>query len=40
VIRELTRYRKKLIEQRASEFQRLAKVLEDSGRQLTQPPQR
>ena len=30
-IRELTRYRKKLIEQRTSEFQRLAKVLEDSG---------
>ncbi|PZS11449.1 MAG: IS110 family transposase, partial [Pseudonocardiales bacterium] len=30
-IRELTRYRKKLIEQRASELQRLAKVLEDSG---------
>lgn len=31
VIRELTRYRKKLIEQRTSEFQRLAKALEDSG---------
>jgi transposase len=31
VIRELTRYRKKLIEQRTSELQRLAKVLEDSG---------
>jgi transposase len=30
-IRELTRYRKKLIEQRTSETQRLAKVLEDSG---------
>jgi transposase len=30
-IRELTRYRKKLIEARASELQRLAKVLEDSG---------
>jgi hypothetical protein len=30
-IRELTRYRKKLIEQRTSELQRLAKVLEDSG---------
>jgi transposase len=30
-IRELTRYRKKLIEQRSSELQRLAKVLEDSG---------
>jgi transposase len=30
-IRELTRYRKKLIEQRTSEFQRLGKVLEDSG---------
>lgn len=30
-IRELTRYRKKLIEQRASELQRLGKVLEDSG---------
>jgi transposase len=31
VIRELTRYRKKLIEQRTSEWQRLGKVLEDSG---------
>jgi len=31
VIRELTRYRKKLIEERTSELQRLAKVLEDSG---------
>jgi transposase len=31
VIRELTRYRKKLIEQRTSELQRLAKVLEDGG---------
>ncbi len=30
-IRELTRYRKKLVEQRTSEFQRLAKVLEDAG---------
>ena len=30
-IRELTRHRKKLIEQRASELQRLGKVLEDSG---------
>ena len=30
-IRELTRYRKKLIEQRTSESQRLAKALEDSG---------
>jgi transposase len=30
-IRELTRYRKKLIEQRTSELQRLAKVLEDGG---------
>jgi hypothetical protein len=30
-IRELTRYRKKLIEQRTSELQRLAKALEDSG---------
>jgi transposase len=30
-IRELTRYRKKLIEQRTSELQRLAKVLEDAG---------
>jgi transposase len=30
-IRELTRYRKKLIEQRTSELQRLAKVLEDRG---------
>jgi transposase len=30
-IRELTRYRKKLIEQRTSELQRLGKVLEDSG---------
>jgi transposase len=30
-IRELTRYRTKLIEARASELQRLAKVLEDSG---------
>jgi transposase len=30
-IRELARYRKKLIEQRTSELQRLAKVLEDSG---------
>jgi transposase len=34
VIRELTRYRKKLIEQRTSEFQRLAKVLEDSGLEI------
>ena len=31
VIRELTRYRKKLIESRTSELQRLAKVLEDGG---------
>jgi transposase len=30
-IRELTRYRKKLIESRTSELQRLAKVLEDGG---------
>ena len=30
-LRELTRYRKKLIGQRTSEFQRLGKVLEDSG---------
>jgi transposase len=30
-IRELTRYRKKLIEQRTSELQRLGKVLEDGG---------
>jgi transposase len=30
-IRELTRYRRKLIDQRTSELQRLAKVLEDSG---------
>jgi transposase len=30
-IRELTRYRKKLIEARTSELQRLAKALEDSG---------
>jgi transposase len=30
-IRELARYRKKLIEQRTSELQRLAKVLEDGG---------
>ncbi|MGH4020130.1 MAG: IS110 family transposase [Pseudonocardiaceae bacterium] len=30
-VRELTRYRKKLIEQRTSELQRLAKVLEDAG---------
>ena len=30
-IRELTRYRKKLIEARTRELQRLAKVLEDSG---------
>jgi transposase len=30
-IRELTRYRKKLIEARTSELQRLGKVLEDSG---------
>jgi transposase len=30
-IRELTRYRTKLVEQRTSELQRLAKVLEDSG---------
>ena len=30
-IRELTRYRKKLIEQRTRELQRLAKVLEDGG---------
>jgi transposase len=31
VIRELTRYRKKLIEARTRELQRLGKVLEDSG---------
>ncbi|MBV9161046.1 MAG: IS110 family transposase [Pseudonocardiales bacterium] len=31
VIRELTRYRKKLVEARTSELQRLAKVLEDGG---------
>jgi transposase len=31
VVRELTHYRKKLIEQRTSELQRLSKVLEDSG---------
>lgn len=31
VIRELTRYRKKLIEARTSELQRLGKVLEDGG---------
>lgn len=31
VIRELTRYRKKLIEARTSELQRLSKVLEDGG---------
>jgi transposase len=31
VIRELTRYRKKLIQTRTSELQRLAKVLEDGG---------
>ncbi|MCA1822623.1 MAG: IS110 family transposase [Pseudonocardia sp.] len=31
VIRELTRYRKKLIEARTSELQRLAKILEDGG---------
>jgi transposase len=31
VIRELIRYRKKLIEQRTSEWQRLGKILEDSG---------
>jgi transposase len=30
-LRQRTRYRKKLIEQRSSELQRLAKVLEDSG---------
>jgi hypothetical protein len=30
-IRELARYRKKLVEARASELQRLAKVLDDSG---------
>ena len=30
-IRELTRYRTKLIERRSSELQRLATVLEDSG---------
>lgn len=30
-LRELTRYRKKLIEARTSELQRLAKVLEDAG---------
>jgi transposase len=30
-LRQRTRYRKKLIEQRASELQRLAKVLEDGG---------
>lgn len=30
-IRDLTRYRKKLIESRTSEYQRLAKVLEDGG---------
>ena len=37
-IRELTRYRKKLIEQRASELQRLAKVLEDSELRSTRWP--
>jgi hypothetical protein len=37
-IRELTRYRKKLIEQRTSELQRLAKVLEDAP--LTELPGR
>ena len=30
-LRQRTRYRKKLIEQRASEGQRLSKVLEDAG---------
>jgi hypothetical protein len=30
-LRQRTRYRKKLIEQRSSEGQRLAKVLEDAG---------
>ena len=30
-IRELTRYRKKLIEERTRELQRLSKVLEDGG---------
>jgi transposase len=30
-LRQRTRYRKKLIEQRTSELQRLAKVLEDGG---------
>jgi transposase len=30
-IRELTRYRKKLIESRTRELQRLSKVLEDGG---------
>jgi transposase len=33
-IRELTRYRKKLIEARTSELQRLAKVLEDGGMKI------
>ena len=39
-IRELTRYRKKLIEQRTSELQRLGKVLEDAGSKSTRWPQR
>src|SRR4029453_10711893 len=37
-IRELTRYRKKLIEQRTSELQRLAKVLADSGIKIDSVP--
>jgi len=34
--RQRTRYRRKLIEQRTSELQRLAKVLEDGGVRSTQ----
>lgn len=33
-IRELTRYRKKLIESRTREWQRLSKVLEDGGTEI------
>ena len=37
-LRARTRYRKKLIEQRVSEGQRLAKVLEDASRSTRWPP--
>ena len=39
-IRELTRYRKKLIEQRTSELQRLARSSRTAGSRLTRWPRR